>query len=586
VSNHWVLGLPRSNSKKLIVWPLLATILVLISIGLGVGRSGASVVGKIAGSSPAGSDWLSEINMYRAAAGLSAVVDNPAWDAGLLNHLNYMEKTPPSLFTGGYASMHTENPASPFYTTSGALEAASSNLIEGAATGTNVQSIDTWFECPFHAVGMLRPSLGQVAFESLNGDAGLDVVRGLTNAAWGGGPVMFPGPGSTTNMTSYCGFESPSPLETCGWQSLSSVGLPLVTLLNSTPSAQLSANLTGPNGSMNVANGQLCIVDINDYVTTDLVYGGNGALILQDDKAVFLIPRAPLVSGNYQATISQPGQNNIAWSFDVNPTYPPSAPLSVDWTETGDTASINWTPPANSGSTPVTGYSVTEVGAANNLTTGVTANVCPGSDASVALNCNVTGLDPSIQYFFIVAAINDYGTGPFSSTGSLQQLPLVITDEIRQGVAGTPIALSATGGSGSNSYQYSVTGTGCKIQGDQVVASGADVCTVTATNPANGYFYSDVSSPPVTFEFSLATQRALHIVGSRSEAKAGISIVLFATGGSGNAKVRFVPKGRGCTIRGRRLVALRRTSCLVVAHKAASGIFSAASSPPKRFRFK
>lgn len=136
-------------------------------------------------SSPA---WLTEINYYRRAAGVPLVSANRSWIRGIRNHLRYMAKTPPRYLTGKYASLHTENPKSPYYTKSGAREAGASDLFEGAIGYTATDFINGWLAAPFHAIGMLRVNLRQVAFASngSTGDAGLDVISGLTGTARAG----------------------------------------------------------------------------------------------------------------------------------------------------------------------------------------------------------------------------------------------------------------------------------------------------------------------------------------------------------------------------------------------------------------
>jgi hypothetical protein len=267
---------------------------------------------------PTGQDWLGEVNMYRVASGLPTVTNEPAWDAGILDHLKYLADTPQSYRTGQYASAHTENPASPYYTAAGAREGASSDLGGGSSP---VSAIDTWLTCPFHAVGILRPTLGQVAFASGYGGAGLDVISGLGQQPAVNFPVLFPGNGMTTDLSSFCGGEVPSPLQTCGWQN--PAGLPLIALLTGPPSARLTASLQGPAGqSMTSGSDNLCTVDANTYTSTDTIYGPTGAAILAGDNAVFLIPRSALGPGTYHATISQPGQPDVSWSFNIEP--PPS----------------------------------------------------------------------------------------------------------------------------------------------------------------------------------------------------------------------------------------------------------------------
>src|SRR5271165_335487 len=265
-----------------------------------------------------GSSWLGEINRYRLAAGLNAVTDNASWDTGIANHLPYMANTPAAYRTGPYQSLHTENPASPYYTPDGAQEAARSDLFEGATGYNATQFIDGWLAAPFHAVGMLRPALQQVAFgDSSAGDAGLDVIGGLTGSPAAGGPALFPGPGMVTDLTSYPGNEEPDPLETCGWSGAGDIGLPLIALLTSAPQNGLTASLSGPGGTESTANGTLCVVDQNTYVSSDPVYGPTGQSILAGDHAVFLIPRQRLVDGTYSVTINQPMAPVVSWSFGV-----------------------------------------------------------------------------------------------------------------------------------------------------------------------------------------------------------------------------------------------------------------------------
>ncbi|HXF32513.1 MAG TPA: CAP domain-containing protein [Solirubrobacterales bacterium] len=267
-------------------------------------------------------DWLGRINEVRAASGVAPVADEPVWSAGILAHLEYEAKTPSSYFTGEYQSAHTENPASPYYTEAGAKEAASSDLGNGA---TNVAAIDQWLGAPFHAIGMLRPTLTKVAFaRNAGGGAGLDVISGLGDW-WSATPqqILFPGPGSTIDLSRFLG-ELPTPIETCEAQhpgaDYDSPSLPLIALLTESPSAELSATLTRPDGSKVASTGpDLCVVTEHDFVTTDSIYGPTGRSILSSDRAVFVIAREPLVEGTYSVDIAQPGRPDVAWSFQSRP---------------------------------------------------------------------------------------------------------------------------------------------------------------------------------------------------------------------------------------------------------------------------
>ena len=304
----------RANLKPLVGLPLAA---VLAGLGLGTGPTASA-----AAAGPehvVSADWLGEVNYYRQAAGLAPVHEDAAWDQGIRNHVVYLAKTLPRYLTGAYASLHTENPASPYYTATGAKEAASSNLFYGEVGFSPRDFIDGWLSAPFHAVGILRPQLKLVAFaySASTGDAGLDVISGLDYAQpLPKTPVLFPGPGAPTDLSTFRG-ESPDPLQTCGWQRLAeAVGLPLVLLLPSPPGVSLTARLTRPGDVVETsANGGLCVVDSHTFVSADRFYGPTGADILKGDNAVFLVPRAPLTPGNYQVSVSQPGHADISWQF-------------------------------------------------------------------------------------------------------------------------------------------------------------------------------------------------------------------------------------------------------------------------------
>jgi hypothetical protein len=269
------------------------------------------------------SDWLGRINEIRAGAQLPPVTEEPAWSAGILAHLEYLAKTPQSFDTGAYQSAHIENPASPFYTEAGAKEGDSSDLTFGAHS--NLEAIDTWLAVPFHAIGMLRPGLQKVAFARSpeTGDAGLDVISGLTYGMTEPRQVLYPGPGSTIDLPFYLG-EEPSPIETCIAQhpgaDYSRTGLPAIALLTEPPSPELSATMTRPDGSKVSSTGpELCIVTEHNFVTKDQIYGPTGSDILSSDNAVFVIPREHLAEGEYSIDISQPGRPDVSWSFHSKP---------------------------------------------------------------------------------------------------------------------------------------------------------------------------------------------------------------------------------------------------------------------------
>lgn len=264
--------------------------------------------------------WLDEFNRYRTAAGVAPVTENPTWTAGLLDHMNYLAKTPWAEYRSGeYFSAHTQNPASPYYTPAGALEAGRSVLIESGAGDDPLENLEVWLTAPYHAIPMLRPGLRQVAFASAYGNAGLDVTGGFRHTTHPT-PVLFPGPGMTTTLTSFGG-EQPNPLESCGsWITTGDTyGLPLIAMLPESPVAGSTATVTGTNGvRYSTAGGSLCLIDEHTFRSTDSAYGPNALATLRHDHGMVLIAERPYRPGTYTATINQPGKAPVTWSFTVS----------------------------------------------------------------------------------------------------------------------------------------------------------------------------------------------------------------------------------------------------------------------------
>ena len=72
------------------------------------------------------------------------------------------------------------------------------------------------------------------------------------------------------------------------------------------------------------------------------------------------------------------------------------------------------------------------------------------------------------------------------------------------GTLATPLTLTSTGGSGTGTLTYSVTGSGCSITANILSATQATACVVTATNSGDTY-YAPTTSAPVSVSFQLAT---------------------------------------------------------------------------------
>lgn len=255
--------------------------------------------------------WLETTNYHRQSSGLEGVVNEPEWSDGILKHLAYLANTATPLRSGQYASGHTENPASPWYTPEGDLAAKSSNLGGGR---DERDAVEGWLDGPFHALGVLRPGLTRAAFSMYGFEAGIDVIRGAGSTTISE-PVLFPGRNAVVRLRSYDGGENPDPLESCpGYAAPTGVPI-LVQLPAGAPTAGLTARVHPPNEPS--ANLEICVVTKETYRTSDPVYGPTGGQLLTGANALYIVPRAPLTGGYHSVEVDVPGQGTIAWRFAV-----------------------------------------------------------------------------------------------------------------------------------------------------------------------------------------------------------------------------------------------------------------------------
>jgi len=263
---------------------------------------------------PKDADWLTTVNYYREMAGLTPVTEDPSMSDGAYKHSCYMLQNDIS---------HDEVVGKAGYTVEGQAAGTHGNVAVSSVFNERARShIELWMTGPFHAVGVLRPNLKQVGFGKCDmsttprwhSGATLDVLHGLGTATALTAPILFPGNGTTTNLSRFV-VESPDPLPFCGWSG--AAGLPILALLPEAPSGAVSAAITGPSGPL-----ETCALSAQN--TT-----GVAQAILSGNNVVVAIPRAPLTAGTYSVTITTAART-VNWSFTVDPTAanppPPSSP--------------------------------------------------------------------------------------------------------------------------------------------------------------------------------------------------------------------------------------------------------------------
>lgn len=158
-------------------------------------------------SASAGTDWLTTVNAYRSAAGLSTVTENPSLDAGAARHSHYM--------AANNVLTHVEDPNNPYYTSEGAAAGRTSVLYAGL---TGVAAVNGWMSAPFHAAPILEPRAASMGYADEGRYATLVTFGDLSapDAPASAYPLVWPAAGSTITATTYGGAESPDPRSGCG----------------------------------------------------------------------------------------------------------------------------------------------------------------------------------------------------------------------------------------------------------------------------------------------------------------------------------------------------------------------------------
>jgi hypothetical protein len=253
--------------------------------------------------------WLDSVNYFRSMAHLAPVVENPALDPGAQNHSCYMLQN---------GLTHYEVSGKPGYTVDGERAGRNSNVTVSSDIRTTQRThVELWMGAPFHAIGVLRPGLQSVGFglctdpatPNWHSGASLDIIGGLDYSIKTQEPILFPGDGTTTNLTTLSP-ETPDPLGFCGWTGQG--GLPVIAMMpekfTGTPVATISTK-SGPLES--------CVLSGNN--TPDVA-----GEIMRGDNAIVVVPRNKLSPDTYTVTVSTSART-VSWSFTVDPAA--SAPV-------------------------------------------------------------------------------------------------------------------------------------------------------------------------------------------------------------------------------------------------------------------
>ena len=277
---------------------------------------------------PAPGDWLAYVNYYRALACLPAVAENAAYSDGDQKHARYMVRND--------IVDHTESMVKPWYTPEGAAAGLASNVMGVQGPGsinyyTDEQGIDFWMRGPFHALAILDPKLLQTGFgtfrevgnntiDDVQMAAALDVNRGLGSVPSSVTfPIKWPSDGTTVNLKSYDGIESPDPLTSCPGYTAPS-GLPIILQLGA--GNAVASGGPSPVTQFSLTEGatprESCEFDENNYQNPDSNLQNIGQQVLNTRDAIVIVPRNPLTPGaTYTVSVTANSQV-YTWSFTVS----------------------------------------------------------------------------------------------------------------------------------------------------------------------------------------------------------------------------------------------------------------------------
>ena len=230
----------------------------------------------------------------------------------------------------------------------------------------------------------------------------------------------------------------------------------------------------------------------------------------------------------------------------------------------------------------------------------VASNMAPPSTCTMISGANTstyTLKSTDIGYYItaeVTAIFLNSGLPYFTPTTSIvqsaksAQVQIAINNSVLINPANSSITITTSGGSGTGITSFSVAGVGCTLAGtgnNVLSTTEAGTCVVTASNPGDARYLPTYSSP-VTFTFTPISQVGTVVIANTTlSAQNGSTIILAASGGSGNGIYSFTTNSTGCTISNNTVTRATTGSCAVTATKAASGIYAAASSSPSTFSF-
>jgi hypothetical protein len=257
---------------------------------------------------------------------------------GSYQHARYLVEQAsanPALFEayvrGAGAAVHTENPASPYFTDAGNEAAHGGPSMRGVMQSADVafagqdsrRDILNLLVAPFHRMSLLAPwarVAGYGTYGNYPHNAAAIALRGPESYV-GNTEIYFPPDGSNVPLTEMKLPEWPNPLAGCPGYELP-VGLPVTLQLGANRSAEVAAYSFRDTTSGKRL--ESCAFDAGTYNDPDSSTQSHGREVLKIYGAVILIPRRPLIPNHsYEVSIGA-RERRYRWSFSVG-SYKPAA---------------------------------------------------------------------------------------------------------------------------------------------------------------------------------------------------------------------------------------------------------------------
>jgi len=278
--------------------------------------AGTSAVVTITVTKRAEPGWLKRTNTYRRSLGLSAIADNPVYDAALAKHVSWMNVH--------NQLSHSETPGTSGYTKAGNEAAGASVLAFGRSTGK--LAVDGWIGAPFHASCLLNAYWSVGGFALKNGWSGEwchSSMQTFDLATGANAPVRkslrrnytYPSPAMKVPLTVMLNAnESPDPVAACNRIPKRTWSVPVIFRVARPPAGDRSlhrakARLATKSGKRISAT---CLLTPGTYRGPDAGSTSLGRLILGDRIsgrwAMLLVKAGALRTGkSYTATLTDGG---------------------------------------------------------------------------------------------------------------------------------------------------------------------------------------------------------------------------------------------------------------------------------------